>query len=129
EEMQEEVSPASFNWVIFENALYRFEELPSAGKRAYDQVFPVWNLAIRNDKKKTIEAPDRSNKYIRFKSAIKNFYTQYLNNEEFKNIIPITSESFIPVEGKRLGSVSPNSNQTFRVQPYLLFDKICQCAK
>lgn len=125
EEMQEEVSPASFNWVIFENALYRFEELPSAGKRAYDQVFPVWNFAIRNDKKETIEAPDRSNKYIRFKNAIKNFYTQYLNNEEFKNIIPITSESFIPVEGKRLGSVSPNSNQTFRVQPYLLFDKIC----
>lgn len=111
DEMQEEVSPASFNWVIFENALYKFEDLPSAGKRVYDKVFPVWNFAIRNDKKEAIEAPDKSNKYIKFKNAIKTFYNQYLNNEEFKSIIPITSESFIPVEGKRLGSVSPNSNQ------------------
>jgi len=111
EEMQEEVSPASFNWVIFNNALYKFEELSDEGRRAYDQVFPVWNLAIRNDKNESIEVPEKANKYIKFKNAIDDFYKEYLNNEEFKSIIPITSKGFIPVEGKRLGSVSPNSNQ------------------
>ena len=44
EELQESVSPMAFNWVIFDNGLYKFDELPSAGKRAYDQVFPVWNF-------------------------------------------------------------------------------------
>lgn len=111
EEMQEEVSPASFNWVIFNNALYKFEELSDEGRRAYDQVFPVWNLSIRNDKNESIEVPEKANKYIKFKNAIDDFYKEYLNNEEFKSIIPITSKGFIPVEGKRLGSVSPNSNQ------------------
>jgi hypothetical protein len=111
EEMQEEVSPSSFNWVIFNNALYKFEELSDEGRRAYDQVFPVWNLSIRNDKNESIEAPERGNKYIKFKNAIDNFYKEYLNKEEFKTIIPINSNSFIPVDGKRIGSVTPNSNQ------------------
>lgn len=111
EEMQEEVSPASFNWVIFNNALYKFEELSDEGRRAYDQVFPVWNLAIRNDKNESIEVPEKANKYIKFKNAIDDFYKEYLNKEEFKTIIPINSNSFIPVDGKRIGSVTPNSNQ------------------
>ncbi|GGW61388.1 argonaute-like protein [Winogradskyella epiphytica] len=111
EELQESVSPKAFNWVIFENALYKFDELPSAGKRAYHKVFPVWNFDIRDALGETTEAPDKSNKYIKFKAAIDFFYKTYLNTEEFKKLIPIHSNGYIPVEEIRLGRVKSNSNQ------------------
>jgi len=111
EELQESVSPMAFNWVIFDNGLYKFDELPSAGKRAYDKVFPVWNFDIRDALGETTEAPDKSNKYIKFKTAIDFFYKTYLNTEEFKQLIPITSNGFIPVEEIKTGRVKSNSNQ------------------
>ncbi|TVZ51366.1 Piwi domain-containing protein [Dokdonia sp. Hel_I_53] len=111
EEIQESVSPKAFNWVIFENGLYKFDELPSAGKRAYDQVFPVWNFDIRDALGETTEAPNKSNKYKKFKDAIDYFYSTYLNTEEFKNLIPINSNGFIPVEEIKTGRVKSNSNQ------------------
>ncbi|WP_271424771.1 Piwi domain-containing protein [Aequorivita sinensis] len=109
--LQESVSPTAFNWVIFDNGLYRFDELPNAGKRAYDQVFPVWNFNTRDALGETTEAPDKSNKYKKFKDAIDFFYREYLNTEEFKNLIPINSNGFIPVEEIKMGRVKSNSNQ------------------
>ena len=111
EVLQESVSPTAFNWVIFDNGLYRFDELPNAGKRAYDQVFPVWNFNTRDALGETTEAPDKSNKYKKFKDAIDFFYNTYLNTEEFKKLIPINSNGFIPVEEIKMGRVKSNSNQ------------------
>ncbi|HLW07384.1 MAG TPA: hypothetical protein VKY45_07455, partial [Marinilabiliaceae bacterium] len=111
EVLQESVSPKAFNWVIFDNGLYKFDELPNAGKRAYHQVFPVWNFKTRDALGETTEAPDKSNKYKKFKDAIDFFYREYLNTEEFKNLIPINSNGFIPVEEIKMGRVKSNSNQ------------------
>ena len=111
EELQESVRPEAFNWVLFDKCLYKFNELPSSGKRVFDQVFPVWNFDIRDALGEPTEAPDRGNKYIKFKEGIDSFYNTHINVEEFKNLIPINSKGFIAVEGKRLGNVKPNSNQ------------------
>ncbi|MEW2921860.1 Piwi domain-containing protein [Muricauda sp. ANG21] len=111
EVLQESVSPTAFNWVIFDNGLYRFDELPNAGKRAYNQVFPVWNFNTRDALGETTEAPDKSNKYKKFKDAIDFFYNTYLNTEAFKKLIPINSNGFIPVEEIKMGRVKSNSNQ------------------
>jgi hypothetical protein len=111
EVLQESVSPTAFNWVLFDNGLFRFDELPNAGKRAYDQVFPVWNFKTRDALGEATEAPDKSNKYKKFKDAIDFFYNTYLNTEEFKKLIPINSNGFIPVEEIKMGRVKSNSNQ------------------
>lgn len=111
EVLQESVSPTAFNWVIFDNGLYKFDEMPNAGKRAYDQVFLVWNFNTRDALGETTEAPDKSNKYKKFKDAIDFFYNTYLNTEGFKKLIPISSNGFIPVEEVKTGRVKSNSNQ------------------
>lgn len=111
EAMQEFVSPTAFNWVLFNGGLYRFDKLPDTGKRAYDQVYPIWNFNIRDALGETTEAPDKSNKYKKFKNAIDFFYRTYLNNDEFKRHIPINSNGFIPVEQIKIGRVKNNSNQ------------------
>jgi len=78
EVLQESVSPTAFNWVLFDNGLYRFDELPNAGKRAYHQVFPVWNFNTRDALGEATEAPDKSNKYKKFKDAIDFLYREVL---------------------------------------------------
>ncbi|MDN3723911.1 Piwi domain-containing protein [Aequorivita sp. SDUM287046] len=111
EVLQNLVSPTAYNWVIFENELYRFEELPDAGKRAYGQVFPVWNFRTRDALGETTGAPDKSNKYIKFKKGIDLFYAEHLDNKKFRAIIPITSNGFIRVPEIKIGKVRSNSNQ------------------
>src|SRR5690554_515514 len=111
EQLQEVVSPTAFNWVVYDNGLYKFDELPSEGKRNYDQTFPVWNFSIRDGLGQETEAPDKSNKYIKFKEAIDKFYQNQLNTDEFLQLIPINSNGFIPIDEGRLGSVKNNSNK------------------
>lgn len=110
-ELFEEVPVKAFNWVVFEKGLYRFDELPDEGKRQYDKVYPVWNFEIRDALQQETEAPDKTNKYKKFKTAIDKFYKQHLNTQEFKAIIPISSNGFIPVEEARIGTVEKSSNK------------------
>lgn len=107
----EDVSPTDINWVVYEKGLYRFDELPDSGKREYDKVYPVWNFEIRDALMQATEAPDKTNKYKKFREGIDKFYNQYLNTEEFKAIIPITSNGFIPVNKINIGSVNNSSNR------------------
>src|SRR5690554_5973314 len=111
EVLQESVSPAAFNWVIFEKSLYKFDELPSAGKRSYDQVFPVWNFDIKDALGETTEAPDKSNRYLKFKNGIDFFFKTYLNTKEFHQLLPLHSNGYIPVEEYRIGKVKNDSNK------------------
>ncbi|RZS97530.1 Piwi domain-containing protein [Cecembia calidifontis] len=110
-ELFEEVPVKAFNWVVYEKGLFRFDELPDAGKREYEKVYPVWNFEIRDALHQETGAPDKSNKYKKFKAAIDKFYARHLNTQEFKSIIPISSNDFIPVEKARIGSVEKNSNR------------------
>jgi len=107
----EAVPVKAFNWVVFEKGLQRFDELPDEGKRQYDQVYPVWNFKIRDALRQATEAPDKSNKYKKFKSAIDKFYQEELNTEAFKSIIPVSSNDFIKVEQSRIGAVEKSSNK------------------
>ena len=110
-ELLEEVPIQAFNWVVYNKGLYRFDELPDDGRREYDKVYPVWNFDIRDALLQETEAPDKSNRYKKFKTAIDKFYKNYLNTDEFKSIIPIDAKGFISVDKKRIGEVYKSSNQ------------------
>lgn len=110
-ELFEEVPQKAFNWVVFDRCLYHYDELPEEARRQYDHVYPVWNFEIRDALHQSTEAPDKTNKYKKFKTAIDKFYLQYLNTSEFKEIIPLSSNGFIEVDEKRIGSVEKASNK------------------
>jgi hypothetical protein len=64
------VSTDCFNWVIHEKNLYKYDELPDKPKMELDKVFPVWNFDLRDALQLSTEQPDKTNKYIKFKSKI-----------------------------------------------------------
>lgn len=110
-ELLEEVPTEAFNWVVYNKGLYRFDELPDDGRREYDKVYPVWNFDIRDALLQETEAPDKSNRYIKFKTAVDKFYKNHLNTDDFKSIISLDSSGFIKVDKRRIGEVYKSSNQ------------------
>jgi len=106
-----EVSPLCFNWVIYEGNLYKYDEIPDEAARQLEKVFPVWNFDIRDALNQATEPPERGNKYIKFQNHINDFFSTYLNTDEFKAIIPIDCEKFFKVTPFKVGSVKENSNQ------------------
>lgn len=108
--LMSEVSLESFNWLIYENNLYQYDECPDEIKRNLDQAYPVWNFDLRAALQLPTPPPDRKNKYKKFNERIEGFYKKYLNTESFKTIIPLDPRGFLPVKEAIIGSVSNQSN-------------------
>lgn len=89
-----------FNWVIYEGNIYKFEEKPEEAERNLDKVYPIWNFDIRDALSQPTEAPDRSNPYKKYYDHISSFYKKYLDTEDFKKVIPLDCEGFIPVSNE-----------------------------
>lgn len=106
-----DIAPEAFTWIIYNDQLFRHDELPEEARRYPENAFPVWNFDIRSALKQATETPERGNKYLKYKSHIKSFYANHINTEDFKAIIPINCKSFISVPEIRIGQVSHTSNK------------------
>lgn len=105
------VSPLCFNWTIYNNQLTKYDELPDEAKRELEKVFPVWNFDIRAALKQEAEAPERGNKYKKFKDKVESFIGKELCDDEFLKVLPLNCTNFIKVQDYKVGKVSFNSNQ------------------
>ncbi|UFK97708.1 Piwi domain-containing protein [Kaistella faecalis] len=110
-ELQDLIPSKALNWVIHENSLYRFANIPVSVRRNLDTVYPVWNFDIRSAIHERPAAPERGNKYRKFKEEIEKLYNEHLNTEEFREIITIGSKGFYKVPDKLIGMVSSGSNK------------------
>lgn len=107
----EEIPMNSFKRVIYEKGIFKLDRLPDAGKREFEKVYPIWNFAIRDALNQETEAPDRSNKFKKFKIIIDKFYENHVKNQDFNTLIPITSNGFIQIEPIKIGKVPKTSNK------------------
>ncbi len=110
-DLMADVSPICYHWVIYNNQLFKFKELSSEAKRNFKEVFPVWNFDLRSALHQATESPERSNRYIRFKSKIDDFVNHLIKSQEFQSIIKFTMPKWIEVSDIKIGNVSSNSNQ------------------
>lgn len=106
-----DIAPEDFTWIIYNEQLYRHDELPDEARRYPENSFPVWNFDIRSALKHATEAPERGNKYLKYKNHITDFYNKHLNTNEFKQVIPIVGNGFINIQELKIGKVSYNSNK------------------
>jgi hypothetical protein len=103
-----EVSPKHFNYVIAENTLCKWKYLTD--EVDHDNVFPVLNRDIEAALGIEPETPTRDNRYIGYFMNISDFYNEHLNNQEFKEHIPLNVDNFIPVPKTKIFKTSPESN-------------------
>ena len=109
--LMSQISPDCFNWAIYKRKLVKYDEMPEEAKQNLNKVYPVWNFALRDALNQESEAPDRTNKYLKFSNKINYFFNNHLNTSEFKEIIPVESENFIEVPQLKISKVSDSSNQ------------------
>lgn len=110
-ELAEEGIPQdAFNWVLYNNSFFKYEERPEKARRNPSQMFPVWNFELRDALNESTPTPDRSNKYVKYRTSIETLLNKYLNSDEFNKLIPLTSKEFIAVDHKSIHNVSNQTN-------------------
>lgn len=109
-ELIQTVSPTCFKWVKNDNRLLRWDKDKNEDVPDYETYYPVINKSLQAALSIPTEAPARGNRYTSVLPKLQAFYNNYLNNPEFKKIIPLHDGGFIDVMPSRIGLTSENSN-------------------
>lgn len=78
--------------VLYNNQLYNYGGLPDEAQRELHKVYPCLNTALKTFLKIPFPAPDKSNRYLKFKSEIESFREKYLQPAAVKHIFNLSSE-------------------------------------
>jgi len=109
-ELTHEVSPTCYNWILRDNKLEKWEWLENEEFVDYTTIYPVLNKKLQAELKIPYKAPDRGNRYPKYLSNIQEFYNQFLDTPEFKDIIPIHEEGFLTVDSSQINNTAKDSN-------------------
>lgn len=93
-ELITEVTPKNFNWILQEQSLFKYDKMAEFEDPDYDTAFPVLNNSLRRAMQLGTEAPVKGNKYHKYWAYIQNFYIDYLNTDDFKEVIPLHDTGF-----------------------------------
>lgn len=88
----EELSPEVFNWVLYDSSLLRYDEMPDDARRNAGKVFPCLNKQLRRALNFPVAAPDKSNRYLRYRSEIEAFRKNYLLRSDVGQFMRIQPE-------------------------------------
>ena len=75
-----ELSEGVFKKVMYQDGIYRYDKLPPQAKRHLEEVFPCISNELLYELKITRPAPDKSNRYIKFRTEIEKFSQHYLRD-------------------------------------------------
>jgi hypothetical protein len=99
-----------FKTVVYKKEIFKFDLLSEEAKQNVEQVFPLLNIPIKNHLNIPHSVPKKGNRYKPYFNYIKDFYNNYLNTEEFKNILPLDENGFFTIPQKDIHKTHQNSN-------------------
>lgn len=110
-DLGDEIRSTAFKKIVYEGELYKYHKMPNNVARNLEKAFPVWNLQIARELNEVLEAPDKSNKYFKFKTHIDAFIKEYLLHEDFKEVLELTCTDLLKIPDKKIGTVKTSKNQ------------------
>ena len=102
---------SKFNWMNCNGLLHKWADLPNEWKLNLDKVFPVLSNSLKPELGIRFDAPDLTNRYPKYFKAITGFYTDYLENDAFRKIIPLSSSGFVTKSQEEIEQISGDSNK------------------
>jgi len=99
-----------FKTVVYQKEIFKFDLLSEEAKQNLELVFPLLNVPIKNHLSIPHSVPKKGNRYKPYFNYIKDFYNNYLNTEEFKNILPLDENGFFTIPERDIHKTHQNSN-------------------
>ena len=99
-----------FKTVIYNKQIFKFGQLSEEAKQNLEKVFPLLNIPIKNHLNIAHSVPKKGNRYKPYYNYITDFYNNYLNTEEFRNILPLDENGFFNIPEKEIHHTHNNSN-------------------
>ena len=99
------------NWVNSNGKLYRWALMPPEEKQDLDKIFPVLSNTLKPLFGIPFDIPTFENRYPKYLNLINSFYESWLNNADFKKIIPLSDDGFWKVDDEKILKTKFNSNE------------------
>jgi hypothetical protein len=87
-----------YNWVVYEGSLYKYDSMPDEAYYKLENVYPKLRYELYAPLGLPFVPNKDDDKYNTYLKNIKGLFAKFLNTEEFKAVIPITSNNFISVQ-------------------------------
>lgn len=104
------ISPELYTRVLYQGTIQNYKYLQEVEDRDLTQIFPILNNNIRRELHIVPKVNPFDNKYAKYEKAVSKFYEKYLNNQVFKQFIPLFDEGFLKVPQHRISRTRSNSN-------------------
>ena len=111
-EVLEDVPATYIKKIINNKSVLNYQKIDAELKTNLDleKTWPILNRDLASKLSIDVEVERIKNRYIRYKTAIDEFVQTYLNNVDFKTLIPLHSLNYLPVEETRILYVDRSCN-------------------
>ncbi|WP_207493178.1 Piwi domain-containing protein [Aridibaculum aurantiacum] len=106
-----DVSQSDFNWTVQDNKLLRFEDLEKLPEPHFETAYPLINNRLRRHLNLPVPENKRDNPYDKYLDKIQQFAKHFLLKKEFRDVIPLNTDSFIKVSQGRINETELESNE------------------
>jgi hypothetical protein len=99
-----------FKTVVYNKEIFKFNQLSEEAKQNIEQVYPLLNIPLKNHLKIPHSVPKKGNRYKPYFNYITDFYDNYLNTEDFRNVLPLDENGFYNIPKEDILQTHSKSN-------------------
>jgi hypothetical protein len=100
-----------YNWINCNGVLHRWKYLTDAQKLNHDKNYPVLSNTLKPHLGIKFDIPTFENRYPKYLKILDEFYNNYINNDEFRKIIPLATEGYFTPPDDTIRIINPESNE------------------
>lgn len=100
----------NFKTILFRNQVTKFKYLSEEAKQNLTEAYPLLSTTLKDILRIPQNRPSRANKYKPYFKNINEFYATYLNNDDFRAIVPLHKKGFYNIHDNNVFRINYNSN-------------------
>lgn len=99
-----------YNWIVCNGVLYKWKYRPQHVINQPGNCYPVVSNTLKPHFEIAFDIPDLQNRYPKYLDILQEFYNKYLDNDSFRNIIPLSADGFFNAAEEQYRVISSTSN-------------------
>ena len=101
----------NYKWMNCDGVLHKWQYLPNECKLNLDKVYPIINNKMMPGGSITKDTTNPGNRYQKYYKTLSKFYNDYLDNDDFRSVIPLDKNGFITIDQNEVKQIRGDSNK------------------